>query len=265
MNIFWQEIRLQRKTALIWCLTMIMLAAFFLSIYPAFAQNAQEARKILAAYPAAVLAALGISLETIGLFTGFYSLLFNYVLLCGAIQAMNLGLSLTAREVNDRTAEFLLSKPVSRGQILSAKLLAALTLLLLTNLLFLGAVLLLSWAMVSEPFDMKTFLLISFTLFLVQAIFLSAGTAAAVVLGRVRSIISLSLGTVFALFVINMFSSVIGDRALRFITPFRYFDFTYIMQNRRYEAPFLWTEAAVVAAAAAVSFYMYSRRDVRSD
>lgn len=263
MNMYWHEIRVYRKATLIWSLALIMLVALFLLIYPAFARNAEEVRSILSAYPAPVLAALGISPDTVLSFLGFYSLMFNYVLLCGSVQAMNLGISLTAREVNGRTAEFLLSKPVSRNRVLLPKLLAALSLLVFTNLLFLTAAWSMATAVETGPYSLRAFFLISLTLFLVQLVFLAVGLVSAVVLGRVRSVVALSLGSVFALFIINMFSSVVGDRALRFATPFRYFDPVHIMRYNSYEAPFVLTEAAVIVIAVASSFCIYSRKDIR--
>ncbi len=65
---------------------------------------------------------------------GFYGFVFLFVQLCLAIQAGNYGFGLVSIEESELTADFLLSKPVSRAQILTGKLLAALTSLLVTAL-----------------------------------------------------------------------------------------------------------------------------------
>ncbi len=65
---------------------------------------------------------------------GFYSFVFMFVQLCLAIQASNYGFGLVSIEESELTADFLLSKPVSRAQVLTSKLLAALTSLTITNL-----------------------------------------------------------------------------------------------------------------------------------
>ena len=65
---------------------------------------------------------------------GFYSFAFLFTQICLAIQAANYGFSLVSIEERELTADFLLAKPVGRTQILTSKLLAALSGLTITNI-----------------------------------------------------------------------------------------------------------------------------------
>ncbi len=65
---------------------------------------------------------------------GYYSFIYLFAQLCLAIQAGNYGFGLVSIEESELTADFLLSKPVGRPQILTSKLLAALASLLVTTL-----------------------------------------------------------------------------------------------------------------------------------
>ena len=71
-------------------------------------------KKYLKDYPEPVRKALGLSVDSISSILGFYSYIFLYITLCGAIQAMNLGTSIISKEVSEKTADFLLTKPVTR-------------------------------------------------------------------------------------------------------------------------------------------------------
>ena len=61
-------------------------------------------------------------------------MVFLFCQICLAIQASNYGFSLVSIEERELTADFLLAKPIGRGKILTAKLLAALAALTITNL-----------------------------------------------------------------------------------------------------------------------------------
>ena len=76
-----------------------------------------------------------------------------------------------SKEVRDKTADFLLTKPVSRSEIMTAKLLAALTSLVITNGMYLIISSIMASAVTSEAYSVKTFLMISITLFFIQLMF----------------------------------------------------------------------------------------------
>jgi ABC-2 type transport system permease protein len=67
----------------------------------------------------------------------------------------------------------LLSKPTSRFKVLTSKLLAALTILILTNAVFVIASYVSALIFSTEPFDSWKFVLICLSMFFVQIFFLS--------------------------------------------------------------------------------------------
>jgi len=240
----------------------MLLIFFMIAMFPGFAKDAAQMQKLLKGYPEAVRKAIGLDISLITSFLGFYSFTFLYVMLCAAIQAMNLGTSLLSMEIREKTADFLLTKPVTRRQILTAKLLAGLTSLLFTNIFFVGTASITASVLVEEAYSKKIFLLLSLTVVLVQLMFMALGVLVSVVVPKIKSVLSISLGTVFGLFVINLFGSIIGDEALRYITPFRYYDTMYIIKNGTYEIPFVLTEIAFIAAATTASYVLYARKDI---
>jgi ABC-2 type transport system permease protein len=195
---------------------------------------------------------------------GFYSFAFSYILLCGAIQAMNLGTSIVSKEVRDRTADFLMTKPVSRKQILTAKLLGILTSIIITNIIYLIIAITMANIVKSGNYSLKIFIMLSLTMFFVQLMFLSLGVIVSVILPKIKSVISVSLGTVFAFYIISMFGSVIGEKAVRYITPFKYYDALYIIKNGSYEAVFIIIEIIFIAAAIVASYQIYSKKDIHA-
>ena len=264
MNVYWRELKAYRKSAIIWILSLSAIAVLFMSIYPSFTKDVAVSRRALANLPAAIRSALDLSLANFFTIFGFYGYLLNFVTLAGAIQAMNLGTGIISKEDAGKTADFLLSKPVMRASVVTSKLLAALSVLLVTNLVFIAVSLGIAETVAKAPFSTTTFILLSLTLLFIQLAFLALGSLFSVSLGRIKSVISVSLPAVFIFYIVGALGAIIGNDKVRYVTPFKFFDTNYIISHRRYELPYLIIEAVFIVAAICASYVIYMRKDIRS-
>jgi ABC-2 type transport system permease protein len=265
MNIFLYELKSLRKSMLLWTISLLALAALYLSIFPSMAKDAEEFKQLLASYPEAIRAMLGINLDYITSLLGFYSMIFTFIILCGAIQAMNLGVSILSKESRERTADFLLVKPVSRTTIVSAKLLAAITTIVITNILFLSITTLLVTLEDTQDFNLKLFILINLTMFFVQLIFIAIGMLVSVFFKKIKNVLPISLGVVFGFYLIGtLLVTDIDNKVERIISPFKYFDITYIINNGSYETLYLLISAVIIVVAIAISYVIYNRKDIHA-
>lgn len=264
MNIFRRELRALRKSVAAWAVALSAIIVVFMSFYPAFSADVENTRQMLAQFPQVVLDALNLSLDSFFTIFGFFGYLLSFTLLAGAIQAMNLGVGIISKEVAGKTADFLLTKPVRRTTVVTAKLAAALVGLVVTNVVFVAVAYLAARASASEPFDSGTFLLMASTLLLVQLFFLALGVLLAVLLPRVKSPVAVSLPTVFAFYIVAMVGDVLAREDVRYLTPFRFFETEYIIANGSLEGTYLAILAAFVAVTTAVSYLIYNRKDVRA-
>lgn len=264
MNMYLHELKSLRKSAIIWTCSMIAVAALYLSLYPGIAKDAAGFKDLLSGYPASVRALFGVSLDTVTSLLGFYSMIMTFVVLCGAIQAMNLGVSILSKETRERTADFLLVKPVSRSAVVSAKILAGLTMLLCTDILYYAAACALAAVVKQSAYSGKVFFLMSLTLLFIQLIFFTLGMAVSVFFVRIRSVLSISLGTVFGFYFIG--AMVVTDKKdiVRYFMPFQYFDNNYILTNKQYEAPYLIISAGIVIVCIAVTYFIYLKKDIHA-
>jgi ABC-2 type transport system permease protein len=248
---------------IIWAASMAALAVMYIFIFSGIASDIESFKSVLISMPEVVRKLLSIYVDSISTLEGFYSFVFVYIVLCGAIQAMNLGVSIISKEVRDKTADFLLTKPVSRKKILTSKLLAALASLFITNVVYLLITIPATFTVKTE-FNMKIFLMISVTLFFVQLMFASLGVIVAVIVGKIKSVLSISLSTVFGFFIVSMLGSVIGDEAVRYMSPFKYFDLAYIVKNGTYETPFVIVGLVFVICSIAASYIVYVKKDIHA-
>ena len=263
MNMYLHEVKSLRKSTIIWTISIIALAAMYFALYPGVAANAADFKALMAGYPPSVQAILGVSLDNITTLLGFYSMIFSFVALCGAIQAMNLGVSILSKETRQRTADFLLVKPVSRAAIVSAKLAATLTMIFATNLVYNVAAVVMA-NMVKTAYSQKLFFMINATLLFIQLIFLAIGLVISVIVPRLKSVLPTSLATVFGLFMVGALIATSSDDAARFISPFKYFDIPYILKNGSYELPYLLFGAAIVILGIMASYAIYIKKDIHA-
>jgi ABC-2 type transport system permease protein len=262
MNIFLYELKAYRKSTFIWTVTLVVLVILFMSMFPSISKEIDEFKKLLEGFPEGVRKALGIQVDSIGSLNGYYSYIFLYITLCGAIQAMNLGISISSKEIREKTADFLLTKPVTRTKILSSKILAALTSLLFTNIVYVVAAIITANVVKMENFSLYVFLLISLTLLFTQLIMFAIGIIIAVVFPKVKSVISLSLGVVFAFFLIGMVAA--AEETTRYFSPFKYFDYSYIMNQEGYEWSFLILGMFLIVFSLIGSFVIYNKKDIHT-
>ena len=177
---------------------------------------------------------------------------------------MNLGLSIISKEASDKTADFLLTKPVTRKQIITAKLFAILTSIIITNISYVLASITMASIVSTSSFDMTIFIMISITMFFIQLMFMSLGILISVILPKIRSVISISLSTVFSLYILSMFYSVVGGNGLRYLTPFQYYDTSYIIKNASYETSFIIIAIIFIAFSIGMSYFIYSKKDIHA-
>lgn len=139
-NMIQRELKSNWKPFLYWTLglTVLVLAGFakFLGFD---ASSGVDVSALMAQFPKVFLAMFGMAGLDIQSLGGYYAVLENFVLLCTAIFAIQLGANAVSRESIDKTYEFIFTKPRTRNSILMAKIIAAvlfLTSFSLLNFLF---------------------------------------------------------------------------------------------------------------------------------
>jgi len=263
MNIYLYELKTYRKSIIIWAFSMTILAVLYIYLFKGLGTDIENFKAFLSNMPDVMKKVFNILIDSISTLEGFYSFVFSFVVLCGAIQAMNLGTAIVSKEVRDRTADFLMTKPVSRIRIMTSKLMAAFTALIITNIIYLGLTILAAIALVSV-FNLKIFFMISLTLFFIQLMFLALGIMISVFAGKIESVISVSLSIVFGFYILGSLGSFLGEERVRYLSPFRYFDPAYIIKHTAYETSFVVVGIILFIGAIAISYLLYIKKDVHA-
>ena len=123
MNLFLHEMKQYWKYLMFWGFGIIAMVAGGMGKFTAlYDTNDTSITDVFNQMPKAFLAMFGmVNLEVTSL-SGFYGVINFYLVIMGAIFAIILGAGILAKEERDKTAEFLMVKPVTRSWVLVQKL-----------------------------------------------------------------------------------------------------------------------------------------------
>lgn len=264
MNILIQELKMGWKSLVIWCVSLIGVLFLYMLFYPSIASQIAEFQKVFNSFPIEFQRALGLNSLDFGGILSFYTFSLTYILLAGAVQAMNLGVSVLSAEVRDKTGDFLFVKPVSRRRIIAMKMLAVFIQIVITNAVFFVA----SWFIVSlistSGFDVQLFVLLTVTLFFIQLFFASFGFFISGFLKRIKTVLPISMGVVFLFYILFLLNQTLKDVKLSYISPFSYFELSVISKNMSYDGPFVLLWTFFVALFVYLTFELFVKKDLPS-
>ena len=262
-HIFKHECRTRLSSVATWSAALIAMLLIFFSFFPVFADQAAAMNQLMDNFPPELRAAFGMGTLDMSTVLGYYSFIFLFIQLCLAIQAANYGVGLVSIEESDLTADFLLTRPVSRASVLTSKLLAALACLTVTNLVvWAGSFAAIALFRDGRGYDRRALLLLLLSIVIFQLFFLGVGLVISLLVRRVRSVTPYGLGLAFGAYVLNAFSGLFGDVKLELITPFKHLDAGEILSRGALNTPLVLLNLTVTALAIGVSYWRYLRRDI---
>ncbi|WP_041082814.1 ABC transporter permease subunit [Thermotoga profunda] len=264
MNIYLWDIKRNLKSVVIWTVVLIAILFMYGAFYPSMAKDAELLSKVMKLMPKAFLRIFGLeNFDFTNILNYLATISSIFVTLFGSIFASLLAIKMIAKEESDRTAEFLLSKPIKRSKILWQKIL-----ILLSSVLFLDATLCLFSLMIMEyfgsgTFDHKKFLVFWFSQFILHISIADLVFCVTTCLKRQDNSISLAIGIVFVLYILSMVSKLTDQaRFLGYFTPFYYSDGIKVVKEGFIEPIFLLLYLLINSAAILISFLIYSKKDI---
>jgi ABC-2 type transport system permease protein len=262
MNIYVFELKLMLKSCIAWTAGILILYLLFLSgMYDALMDSRDAVEKAIAGFPPLLAAAFGVYIGKIFTFGGFYGFIYSYLVLFGAIMAAVLSLGAFSREKRSKCVDFLLTKPLRRESIFTAKLLAVLTLLAAANVLFIAASLVSYGLSCTEVTETGRLVLASCGLFFTQLVFAAIGIAFAVFARKIRSVSGLATAIGFGGFILSALHGLLEKESIRTIAPLKYFDAAHVFETGGYEAKYAVTAVVVTVVCAGLAFYRFCKSD----
>lgn len=262
MTIYIKELKQSFKSLCIWTASIAFMMLVCVLLFPEMKGEMDSVSSIFANM-GGFTAAFGMDKLSFGQLMGFYGIECGNVLgIGGGFFAALAGISVLANEEKERTAEFLLTHPISRISIIAQKLLSVLTQVVVLNIVVV-AVSLISAAVIDESFEMKEFILlhVAYLIMQLEISCICFGISAFIKRGSIGIGLGLALAFYFMNLVCNMTEQA---EFLRYITPYAYAEASNIISEGKLDTVLIVIGIIIAVIGAAVGFVKYTKKDIAS-
>lgn len=260
MVLFKHEMKSGRNGLLIWLAAIASMLALCIFIYPEMASSMGEVSEMFANM-GGFSQAFGMDQINFGEFVGFFAVECGNVLgLGGALFAALIGISALAKEEKEKTAEFLLTHPISRVHIVSEKLAAVLVQIVLLNIGVIVVTLLSILAVGEEvPAETLTLLFVAYFIMQLEVAAITFGISAFIRRGS----LGIGLGLAAMFFFMNIVSNLTEDaKFLKYITPMGYTDGPTIVAEKALNGNYLAVGMAFLVLGIVAAYWKYCKKDI---
>lgn len=123
MNLFKRELKANLKPLIIWTICSLLLT--YISYWEYGLTDPQDMADIFNGFPPVANTMFGVSPLGMTDVVGYAALIVYYIYFIGLAYALILGSKIVQKELDDKTSEFLFTKPITRHQVLASKTVVA--------------------------------------------------------------------------------------------------------------------------------------------
>ena len=260
MTLVTHELKQGKISFLIWTASIGFLLAICIFLFPEMKGQMDSVNDIFASM-GSFTEAFGMDRLNFGTLIGFYAVECGNVLgLGGAFFAALCAVGILSKEEKDKTAEFLLTHPVSRKRIITEKLIAVLLQITAMNLIIyalaVGAI-----AAVGEEIPWKEISLMHLAYYLLQVEL--AGICFGISAFLRKGSAGVGLGIAAMMYFLNLIANI-ADVAefLKYITPFGYCEGADIVANGRLDGAMVAIGVVMGIGGIVIAYLKYTKKDI---
>jgi len=260
MTILKQEIKSQQLAILIWSLSIGLLVAACVLMYPDMESQMADVNEMFSSM-GNFTAAFGMDQLNFGTLIGFYAVEGGNMLgIGGAFFAAIIGITALMKEEKERTAEFLLTHPVSRTRVITEKLASTFVIILILNIIvFLCSVI--SILMIGNEVFWEELGLFHLAYLLMQ--FEIGGICFGISAFIKKAGMGIGIGIAGLMYLLNIVANI-SDSAkfLKYLTPFGYTEGADIINDHTINVKYLIPGMILMAVCIVIGYIKYNKKDI---
>ncbi|QQK07230.1 ABC transporter permease subunit [Miniphocaeibacter halophilus] len=260
MIILKHELKLSRFSLFIWTSILTVLMVIIMLIYPEMKKDMDGINNLFENM-GSFSSAFGMDQINIGTAMGYYGIeAENVIGIAGGFFAALLGISILSKEEKDRTAEFLLSHPISRSKIVYEKFLSVIIQILILNIVItlFSAI---SFFIIDEKLKLKEFLLLHIA-FLIMQIEIGSICFGLSAFFR-KSGLGVGIGLTAILYFCNIIKNITTSADfLKYITPYGYTEVSYILTEGKLDLKLIGLGLLYALVFVIFGFIKYIKKDI---
>lgn len=260
MTLVKHELWRERWALAVWTVSIGALMVICIFLYPEM-RNEMDGVTELFASMGTFTAAFGMDRLNFGTFIGFYAVECGNILgLGGAFFACLIAISVLAKEEKDRTAEFLLTHPISRTRVVTEKLISILLEITVLNVVVLGLAVS-SVLAIGEEIPLRELGLLHLAYYLLQIEL--AGICFGLSAFLRRGGLGMGIGLAAVMYFLNLVANISdGADFLKYITPFGYAEGADIVANVSLDTVQVALGLLFAALGMISAYQIYGKKDI---
>ena len=264
MNILKFELKMMRTNLAFWIFGINSFVFVYMVFFPFIMADNASWEAMMSQFPEEFLAFFGMNSElSVSNIMGYYALTMDFLLIPVAVQAAHYGFSILSVEEREYTADFLLSKPISRKKIYLHKFYAAFTGLLITNLtIWISSIIALLLFNGGQEVAFGNAFIFLASIILFQLFFLTVGMVISTMLKKVGSVITYSMSLGFGLYILSSFGKMLSNDFLQVIGIYGHYNPTTIMTESNLNWPLVAISVSISIISFIGGYFLYQRRNI---
>ena len=256
-----RELKVNLKSFLIWTAILIGLLVIVFAIYPTISINASKMDELIQFFPKEVLKIFHMDLISLSSSMGWLlSEGYLFMTLFGSCYAAYLGSTILLKEENDKTIEFLLTKPISRRQVFFAKVFAGLIYLFFFSVLL--AITNGIGLLYNHDFQVQQWFSLTIGSFLLHVFFFFLTLFLSQFFRKTSKAIGICFGTVVGSYFLQVISRLSNQvEFLKYFSPFEYVDSKTIIENGFLSIPHIIVLSIGFLVVLFYTEYLYQKKE----
>ena len=263
--LFNMELRRNIKSLIIWSLVVSALIFFTMSFFRTVLQYQQQIFGMVKLIPLAAMKVRGFSnINDIFSVMGFYAANnIVYMMLLGSIFAIVLSSNILLKEEYAKTAEFLMSRPITRNEIFYTKLTVAFLNIFILDLIAAMISLFAIEIFRKSDFAITPFLVLTLYTLMLNLLFGSIGFFIAVIMKRARPVTFFCVGIVLIFYFLYSISRIPGTHGdFGYLSPFKWVNIEVLSPLYGLEFVRVAGFLGITILFILVSGFLYRRKDI---
>lgn len=260
MTLVKHELRQGKTSFLIWTISIGFLLVICIFLFPEMKGQIDSVNDVFASM-GSFTEAFGMDRLNFGTFIGFYAVECGNILgLGGAFYAALCTVGILSKEEKDKTAEFLLTHPISRKRVITEKLIAVLLQITVMNVII-YALSIGSISAVGEVIPWKEISLLHLAYYFLQIEL--AGICFGISSFLRKGSAGVGLGIAAMMYFLNLIANITDvAEFLKYITPFGYCEGADIVSNGRLDGVMAVIGAAIGMGGIIIAYLKYTKKDI---
>lgn len=264
-NLFLKEMKRNALALILWMVVISILVSFAMSLYPSVIENQSKVFEMMKLVPEEALKFIGIQDFRDKLKPLEFYAVNNviYMMVLGSIYAIVTSSNIFLGEEYNKTAEYLLSRPLTRNDIFISKMLVLILFVFILNMTVAFSGLTTMKLVHDEPVNIRAFLILSVYTLLLNTLFTAIGLMMSILVKRPKPITTFCVGLVLVLYFIHTISKITeGVAKIGYLSPFSYVDLDTNDTAYRLEFWHLLYFLGITLLLTSISFKLYQRKDI---